>query len=100
MEATGTIRVLRIECRPEGSGALRAVVDLQIGDWIVYGWRVIKQKGQRVQIQTPQVSWKDREGRVKYQSLLSIPGELKQRIDIAVISCWEKELERGTEKSD
>jgi len=42
-------------------------------------------------VSVPQMSWKDAEGKKKYKALLSIPRELKQRIEVAILSAWEKE---------
>lgn len=78
--------------------ALKAFVDVQVGDWLIYDWRVTKQDGQRAWVSVPQTSWKDKDGKVRYRALLSIPGELKQRIEVAILSAWEKELEIGEEK--
>lgn len=78
--------------------ALKAFVDVQVGDWLIYDWRVTKQDGQRAWVSVPQTSWKDKDGKVRYRALLSIPGELKQRIEVAILSAWEKELKIGEEK--
>jgi len=84
------INVLKIRSLNDGR-PLKAFADVQVGDWIIYDWRITKQDGQRVWVSVPQTSWKDRDGKVRYRALLSIPGELKQRIDVAILSAWEKE---------
>jgi hypothetical protein len=85
-----------IEIRPLNDGRpLKAFADVQVGDWIIYEWRIVKQDGQRAWVSVPQCSWKDKDGKVKYRALLSIPGELKQLIEIAILSAWEKELRRN-----
>ena len=75
----------------DGDGPLKGFAGVQIGDWIIYDWRIIKKDGQRAWVSVPQMSWKDAEGKKKYKALLSIPGELKQRIEVAILSAWEKE---------
>jgi len=55
--------------------------------------------GQRAFVSVPQTSWRDAEGNVRYHTLLSIPGELKQRIEVAILSAWEKELRNGKSTS-
>jgi len=85
-----------IELRPIFSnGPLRAFVTVRVGDWTIHEWRIIQKDGQRAWISVPQVSWKDKTGAVKYRALLSIPGELKQRIEVAILSAWEKEQQNG-----
>ena len=71
---------------------LKAFVDVQVGDWIIRDWRILKHNDERAQVSVPQVSWKDRSGTVKYRALLSVPGELRQRIELAILSAWDKEL--------
>ena len=73
---------------------LKAFADVEVGGWIINEWRIIKHEGQRAYVSVPQASWKNRDGRVKYRALLSIPGELKQRIEVAILSAWEKELSK------
>lgn len=81
-----------IEIRPLGDGRpLKAFADVQVGDWVIYDWRITKQEGQRASVSVPQTSWRDKDGKVRYRALLSIPGELKQRIEVAILSAWEKE---------
>jgi DNA-binding cell septation regulator SpoVG len=70
---------------------LKAFADVQIGDWIIYEWRIVKKDNQRAWVSVPQASWRNTEGKVRYRALLSIPDELKQRIEVAILSAWEKE---------
>ena len=81
-----------------GDRPLKAFVDVKIGSWIIHDWRITKQDGQRASVSVPQTSWKDREGKVRYRALLSIPGELRQRIEVAILSAWEKELKNGKQE--
>ena len=88
-----------IDIHPLSDGRpFKAFVDIQVGDWIIYDWRITKQDGQRAWVSVPQTSWKDKDGKVRYRALLSIPGELKQRIEVAILSAWEKELKKNEEQ--
>lgn len=81
-----------IDIRPLNNGRpLKAFVDVQVGDWIIYDWRIIKKDGLRAWVSVPMASWKDLDHKVRYRALLSIPDELKQRIEVAILSAWEKE---------
>jgi DNA-binding cell septation regulator SpoVG len=79
----------------QGDKPLKAFCDVRVGDWIIYEWRILKHDGQRAFVSVPQTSWKDHEGKVRYRALLSIPGELKQRIEVAILSAWEEENSGG-----
>jgi len=89
----GLVKVLEIRILKDGR-PLKAYVSVQVGDWIIHDWRIVQQQGQRAWVTVPQTSWKDADGKVKYRALLSIPGELKQRIEVAILSAWEKELSK------
>lgn len=88
------IRVLEIRLI-QSNRSIRAFADIQAGDWIVRDFRVIKQNGGRAFVSPPQVSWKDPStGEIKYKGVLTIPSEQKQRIDVAVLFAYEKEMEK------
>lgn len=74
-----------------GDRRLKAFVSVKVGDWALHDWRIIQQPGQRAWVSVPQASWRDESGQVRYRALLSLPGELKQRIDVAILSAWEEE---------
>lgn len=95
MKSDEQIKIVRIQLSPDDGRPLRARVDIQIGDLVIYDWRIIKQSNQRAQVSVPQISWRDREGRVRYRELMTMPGELKQRIDVQILAAWQKEIDRG-----
>ena len=78
-----------------GDKPLKAFCDVQIGTWTVRDFRIVKQNGQKAIVSYPQVNWKDPEsGEIKYQAILTIPSEEKQRIDVAILSAYQRELEK------
>lgn len=77
-----------------GDGPLKAVADVRVDDWEIYNWRIVQQNGNRVQVFIPQTAWIGPGGRLKYRALFSIPGALRQRIEVAILSAWEKEIHR------
>jgi len=83
----------------ESDKPFKAFVDVRLNDWIIHDWRIIKQyPDQRAFVSVPQTSWRDKDGKVRYRALLSIPGELKQRIEVAILSAWEKEKLRNGQR--
>ena len=90
MDATQEIEIIEIKPLLNG-GPVRAYVTVKVGDWTIFDWRVIQRDGERILVSVPQTSWRNREGQVRYRALLTIPGELKQRIEVAILSAWEKE---------
>jgi hypothetical protein len=88
-----------IEIRPLNDGRpLRAFVDVQVGDWIINEWRIFQREGERIQVAVPQVSWRGQDGKFHYRAMLSIPEELKQRVEVAILLAWEKEETIGKTK--
>jgi len=88
------IQVLEIRLL-NGNKALRAFADIQVGNWTIHDFRVIKQNGQKAFVSPPQTSWKDpRTGEIRYRGILTLPPELKQKIEIAVLSAFQEELEK------
>jgi DNA-binding cell septation regulator SpoVG len=85
-----------IEIRPLNDGRpLKAFADVQVGDWIIHDFRVIKQNGQKAFVSSPQVSWKDPEsGEIRFKGILTIPPEQKQRIDVEILSAFQGEMEK------
>jgi DNA-binding cell septation regulator SpoVG len=88
-----------IEFLPINTKHLRAFAAVKVGDWIIRDFRIVQQDGQRAWVSVPQVTWKDKSDRVRYKPLLEIPGELKQRIEVAILSAWEKEKSLANTKS-
>ena len=88
-----TIRV--IEIRPLKGRPLRAFADVQVGDWVIHDFRIIKQDGRKAFVSPPQVSWKDAEtGQIRYKGILTIPPEQKQRIDTEILHAYQEEMEK------
>jgi DNA-binding cell septation regulator SpoVG len=90
-----TITVLKIKTLG-GSGPLKAYVDVQLDDWTIFDFRIIKQDRQRAWVSPPQFSWRDASGASVYRAVMTIPAEDKQRIEVAILHAWEKETSNGT----
>ena len=84
------IEVLQIRAVNSDS-PLKAFASVQIGLWTIREWRIIQQSGQRAWVSPPQVSWKNEEGKTCYKRIITLPEELKRRIDAVILLAWEKE---------
>ncbi len=88
------IEILQIRFLPPGR-SLRAFVDIKVGEWVIQDFRVIKHDSGKTLVSAPQVSWKDpATGEIKYKTVLTIPSEQKQEIDIAILKRFTEELEK------
>ena len=84
-----------------GERPLKAFCDVKVNDWLVHDFRIVKQDGQRAFVSPPQVSWKDPEtGEIKYKGILTIPSEQKQRIEVEILSAFQKEMEKKNGKQE
>ena len=90
---TINVEVIGLKLIGAGTSPLKAIANVQVGEWSVFNWRIIQQNGHRAQVFTPQTAWVGPGGQIKYRALLSIPGALRQRIEVAILSAWEKEKE-------
>jgi DNA-binding cell septation regulator SpoVG len=87
------IRIIEIRFISDGR-PLRAFVDIKVGDCVIHDFRIIKQNGQKAFVNPPQVSWKDPvTGEIKYKGILTIPPEQKQRIEVEILSAFQREME-------
>lgn len=91
---TSKIELVRLRITT-GDGRVKAFADIRIGDLQINGWRVLKEPGQKAIVTWPMATWKDREGHPRYSALISSTRELKGRIDVAILSAWEKEQING-----
>ena len=88
-----TVKVLKIRLLND-SRSLRAFADVQLNDWIVRDFRVLKQGEGKAYVSSPQVSWKDPEtNRIMFKGVLTLPLEQKQLVDIAILSAYQREVE-------
>jgi len=52
-------------------------------------------------VSPPQVFWTDPEtGEIKYKGILTIPSEQKQRIEVEILSAFQKEMEKKNGKQE
>ena len=87
------IKILELRLLP-GDKPLRAFVDVQLGQWIIREWRVIKDNGKRVWVAPPQLSWKGPDGRIQYKTIVTLPDELKGEIDRIILNRYIGEMEK------
>jgi len=97
---TMDIEVIELKLINGSSRSLKAVADVRIGDLTIFNWKVIQQGDHRVQVEIPQVSWKDSTGQLRYRKLLAIPGGLLQRVEVAILSAWEREKQNATKTTN
>jgi hypothetical protein len=93
-----------VECSPDkiqvidlrflsSNRPLKAFADIQVGDWIVREWRIIKVNGKRPLIAPPQTSWKGTDGQIQYKTIITLPDELKAMVDLTILKRFMGELE-------
>ena len=82
----------------QGDRALKAFADIQLGDIVIREFRVVKENGKRPWIVSPQISWKDQEGKIKYKTVITLPDELKGQIDLAILKAYTEEMEKNNAK--
>jgi DNA-binding cell septation regulator SpoVG len=86
------IEILEIRLQ-NGNKPLKAFVDIQIKNTIIRDFRIIQEDGKRPWVATPQVSWKDKTGQIKYKTIITFPDDLKGQIDLAILNSYAREME-------
>ncbi len=95
MEEKPEIKILKV-VRLQGKGPLRGFVDIAVGSWVVNDWRIIEKQGEALQVSYPLVSYRDKNGTVRYRSLLTLPAPLKAEIDFEILVRWKHEDNHGS----
>lgn len=91
------VEVIQIRFPPPGK-ALKAFADILINGWIIREFRIIKEDAKRPWIASPQISWKDQDGQIKYKTVITLPDEVKGQIDFAILKAYTEEMEKNSEK--
>lgn len=93
------MKILSIRNRTDGR-TLKALCDIELDDGItVRDLRILQHPGERVFVVGPQASWKDPDtGQIKYKTLITFPNQLKQEVEMLLLSEWKRELEKQNGK--
>ena len=86
------------EFKKVNGGNLKAYASVRIGTWVIHDWRITQKGNQRALVSPPLTSWRGPDGKVNYRSLLSIPGEQLQQIELTILLAWQKENQREEQK--
>ena len=74
---------------------LKAFVDVKLDHITIREFRVIKENGKRLRVATPQISWKDTDGKIKYKTVITLPDELKGELDRVILNHFAEEMEKN-----
>jgi DNA-binding cell septation regulator SpoVG len=89
------------EIRLQNSGrALKAFVDVCLDGITVRDFRVIQEHKKRPWVACPQVSWRSKDGIIKYKTIITFPDDQKGLIDLAVLNVYQREMENLSETKD
>jgi DNA-binding cell septation regulator SpoVG len=87
------IQVVEMRLLP-GDKALKGFADIKLDGILIREFRVIKENGKHPWIVSPQISWKDQGGQIKYKTILTLPDELKGEIDRIILNRFTEEMEK------
>ena len=92
-----TIEVIEIRLL-NGDRPLKAFADVKMGNIIIREFRIIKENGKRPWVATPQISWKDTDGKIKYKTVITLPDELKGELDRIILNRFTEEMEKKNDR--
>lgn len=88
------IRILEIRPQDHNGKALKAFVDVEVDGVIMRDFRIVKENGKKLWVASPQISWRDKDGFIKYKTIITLPIELKGEVDFTILSNYRRELEK------
>ena len=91
------IKIIEIRLLNNGS-ALKAFVDVQIGNLVIRDFRVIKENSQRPYVKVPFSTCKDQAGQLKFRRIVVLPDEMRGEIDLAILNAYQREMEKRNGK--
>jgi DNA-binding cell septation regulator SpoVG len=89
------MKILSIRNRTDGK-TLKALADIELpGGLTIRDLRILQHPGEKAFVVGPQCSWKDPStGRILYRTLITFPNQMKQDLELALLSEWKRELEK------
>jgi len=87
------VKVVEVRNIDSKESALKAFATVEIGGMLIRGFRVIKQKGQHAWVAPPQTSWKDKDGKTRFEPIITLPEFLKKSIEAGVLLAWEGKID-------
>jgi DNA-binding cell septation regulator SpoVG len=89
----GPVKVIAIR-KTRKPGPLRGFSDVKMGAVLIQDFRIIETGG-RLVVDSPQASWRDPATReIRFKSIVTLPPDLKQSVEIAVLHAWQEEMEK------
>lgn len=75
-----------------GKGSLRAFADVRVEPlgWVIRGFRIIQQPGQKAWVSVPQREYRDN-GHRKYAQEVLMSKAHRQRVEEIILNEWEKQ---------
>jgi len=94
------VEVLEIRLRDNGKSSLKGFCDIKINDIILRDFRILKSDGRKPQIVPPQISWKDKDGIIRYRTVVTLPDELEGEVSRLILNTWHQEMEKRNANSN
>jgi DNA-binding cell septation regulator SpoVG len=76
-------------------GNLQGFADVAFGTFlIIRDFRIVRQPGQRPWVSPPTREWQGEDGKRHFAPLVELSGDLKGRVEQAVLAAWQAEEAR------
>ena len=84
-----SIRIIDIRLIDNGK-PLKAFADIEVNGIEIRNFRIVQEPKRKAYVVSPQTSWRGQGGIIQYKTLITLPDELKWRIDSAVLAAFQK----------
>jgi DNA-binding cell septation regulator SpoVG len=90
------IEVLEMRVLDNGK-PLKAFADIKIDRLTIRDFRIIKEPKCRAYVTAPQISWRNTNGKVNFKTIITMPDELKWKLESVILAEYQraKEKENG-----
>ena len=92
------IKVIAIHFMPNNGNRIKGFADVKIGDWVVREFRILAD-WDGMKVVPPRVSWRGTDGVIKFKTVVSLPQDIKERVNTLILEKFEEEREIAEKQS-
>lgn len=92
------MKILSLTSGRDPAKPIKAFLDIELdGGIIIRGFRIIQDLGRRPHVLSPQFSYRDANGTLKFRTVVILPDQIKGEVDLLALHAWqERERQNGT----
>jgi len=90
------MKIKILDIRLQDKEPLRGFADVELDNGLVIrNFKIIQQPNERAYIIAPQAMWKGQQGKTNYRPIISMPHDVKQWVESAILAEYQKAREEN-----